>query len=69
MLQLADRPSAFEGDRPLPDMVRAFLIESEGRVLLHCHKLPSQENLPAEERDSLMRLASRAEQELRRLAA
>jgi hypothetical protein len=47
MLELANRlPPSERRDRPLPDSVRAFLVESERRVLLHCrncwHRKTSQ---------------------------
>ncbi len=50
MLKPAAWPPAFRGERPLPESVRAFLVESEGRVLLHCEKLLTQGNLPGDER-------------------
>jgi hypothetical protein len=70
MLELANRlPPSERRDRPLPDSVRAFLVESERRVLLHCRKLLAQENLSGDERRKLVRLAGEAEEELQRLAA
>ena len=59
-------PPASRGERPLPETVRAFLIESERRVLLHCQKLLAQDNLPDGERQRLQRLAA-AEEEMQRL--
>lgn len=60
-------PPASQGARPLPESVRAFLIESERRVLLHCQKLLAQD--PSDdERQRLLRLAQAAEQEVQRLA-
>ncbi|MBI5323112.1 hypothetical protein [Bradyrhizobium sp.] len=70
MLELANRPTPPEGlDRSLPDAVRAFLVESERRVVLHCHKLLDNRQLPGEDRYRLARLSERAEEELRRLGA
>jgi hypothetical protein len=48
--------------------VRDFLVESERRVILHCHTLLARDNLPSEERQRLLRLAIAAEQEMARLA-
>jgi hypothetical protein len=61
-------PPASQGERPLPETVRAFLMESERRVLLHCQKLLTQDNLPDGERQRLLRLAAAAEEEMQRLA-
>lgn len=36
MSKLATRPPASQGGWPLPETVRAFLLESERRVLAHC---------------------------------
>jgi hypothetical protein len=49
--------------------VRAFLIESERRVLSHCEKLLKQNDLSSDERRRLLRLAGEAQEELERLAA
>jgi hypothetical protein len=43
-------PPASQGERPLPVTVRAFLIESERRVISQCQKLLTQGNLPDGER-------------------
>ena len=65
-------------DRPAPaarhpdvsrDSVRAFLIDSERRVLAHCRKLLLAPGLPDDDRHRLERLSDEAEAELRRLAA
>ena len=61
-------PPASPGERPLPEAVRAFLVESERRVLLHCQRLLVQDDLPDEARKRLDRLALGAERELHRLA-
>jgi hypothetical protein len=61
-------PPASRGERPLPESVRAFLMESERRVLLHCQKLLVQDNLPGDQRRRLLRLAAAAEEEIQRLA-
>jgi hypothetical protein len=61
-------PPASRGERPLPESVRAFLMESEQRVLLHCQKLLVQDNLPGSERQRLLRLAAAAKEEIQRLA-
>ncbi|WKA26086.1 hypothetical protein [Bradyrhizobium roseum] len=61
-------PLASRGERPLPQTVRAFLMESERRVLLHCQTLLARGNLPDDERQRLTRLAVAAEQEMLRLA-
>lgn len=61
-------PPASQGERPLPETVRAFLIESERRVLLHCQELLAQDNLPGDDRQRLLRLAAAAEEEMQRLA-
>ena len=58
------RPPASRGERPLPDTVCVFLMESERRVLLHCQKMLSRDNLPADERQRLLGLAIAAEQEI-----
>jgi len=68
MFQTPTWPPASRGERPLPQTVRAFLMESERRVLLHCQKLLARENLPDDERQRLTRLAVTAEQEIQRLA-
>jgi hypothetical protein len=52
---------------PNPDEVRRFLIESERRVISHCHKLLDQEGLSFTERGRLNRLLSKAEAELQSL--
>jgi hypothetical protein len=62
-------PPASRGGRPLPESVRAFLLESERRVLSHCQILLAQENLPGGERLRLLRLATAAEEEMQHLAA
>ena len=67
MLEPAAWPPAARGERPLPETVRAFLVESERRVLLHCQKLLAQD-LPGDERQRLLRLADAAEREVQRLA-
>jgi hypothetical protein len=59
---------ASPGERPLPETVRAFLLESERRVLSHCPKLLAQDNLPGHDRQRLLRLAATAEEEMHRLA-
>ena len=69
MLELAHRPQVFERDRHLPDGVRAFLIESERRLIVHCQSLLKGDCLSGDERSRLTRLASEAEAELQRLAA
>jgi hypothetical protein len=70
MFELSRRPQAYEDhDRSFPGSVRAFLIESERRVIMHCRSLLEQDGLSADERSRLMRLASRAEAELQALAA
>lgn len=68
MFQTPTWPPASRGERPLPQTVRAFLMESERRVLLHCQRLLARENLPDDERQRLTQLAVAAEQELQRLA-
>lgn len=68
MFQTPTWPPASRGERPLPQTVRAFLMESERRVFLHCQQLLARENLPDDERQRLMRLAVAAEQEMQRLA-
>ena len=60
-------PPASQGARPLPETVRAFLIESERRVFLHCQKLLARDP-SGDERQRLLRLAEAAEQEVQRLA-
>jgi len=62
-------PPASRGERPLPESVRAFLMESERRILLHCQRLLVQDNLPSDERQRLLRLAAAAEEEIQRLAS
>jgi hypothetical protein len=61
-------PPASRGERPLPDTIRAFLMESERRVLVHCQRLLVQDNLSGDERQKLLRLAAAAEEEIQRLA-
>ena len=61
-------PPASRGERPLPETVRAFLLESERRVFSHCQKLLAQDNLPGDDRRRLLRLAASAEEEMQRLA-
>jgi hypothetical protein len=68
MSKPATWPPAVRGERPLPESVRAFLVESERRVLLHCQRLLLQDNLPGDERQRLRRLAAAAEEEMQRLA-
>jgi hypothetical protein len=68
MSKPATWPPAFRGERPLPESVRAFLVESERRVLLHCEKLLALGNLPGDERQRLLRLATTVEEEMQRLA-
>ena len=68
MRKPANWPPASQGERPLPETVRAFLIESERRVLLHCQKLLAKDNLPDGERQRLMRLTAAAQKEMQRLA-
>lgn len=69
MLELANRYPPEEYDCSLPEPVRAFLIESEHRVLLHCSKLLENRELPGEDRHRLVYISQRAEAELRRLGA
>jgi hypothetical protein len=69
MSKLATRPSASQGGRPLPETVRAFLLESEHRVLSHCKKLLAQDNLPDDERQRLLHIAATAGEQMQRLAA
>jgi hypothetical protein len=45
-VQAAAWPPAYRGERPLPQSVRPFLIESERRVILHCQKLLAQTPCP-----------------------
>jgi hypothetical protein len=59
---------ASQGARPLPEPVRAFLVESERRVLLHCQRLLAQDNLSEGERQRLLRLTAAAQDEMQRLA-
>jgi hypothetical protein len=68
MSKLATWPPASRDERPLPGAVRTFLIESERRVLLHCQKLLTQDNLPDGERQRLLRLAAAAEEAMQRLS-
>ena len=68
MRKPATWPPARQGERPLPDAVRAFLIKSERRVLLHCQKLLAQDNLPDGERQTLLRLTAAAQEEMQSLA-
>ena len=56
-------------DRHLQDGVRAFLIESERRIIVHCQSLLDRHGLSGEERQRLMHLAREAEAELQQLAA
>ena len=67
MPEAATWPPASQGARPLPETVRAFLIESERRVLLHGQRLLAQDP-SGDERQRLLRLAQAAEQEVQRLA-
>ena len=69
MLELAHRPQVSARDRHLPDGVRAFLIERERRIIVHCQSLLDRNGLSDEERQRLMHLAREAEGELQRLAA
>lgn len=69
MLELVHRPQVSESDRRLGEGVRAFLIESERRVIVHCQNLLKRNGLSDDERERLGRLASEAEAELQRLAA
>ena len=66
MIKPSAGPLAFPGERPLPETVSAFLVESERRVLLHCRKLLAQD-VPSDERQRLLRLAEAADQELQRI--
>lgn len=68
MFELAYRPQASDRDHPLADAVRAFLIESERRVVAHCRSLLVRDHLSGEERRRLTRLVGEAEAELQRLA-
>lgn len=68
MLEPASRPPLERGSRPLPDSVRAFLFESERRVLWHCERLLAREDLPGNDRRRLLRLAEEARKESQRLA-
>ena len=68
MSKLATWPPVSRGERPLPETVRTFLIESERRVLSHCQTLLARDNLPGEDRQRLLRLAASAEEEIQRLA-
>jgi hypothetical protein len=67
MLELVHRPQVAENDRHLPDGVRAFLMASERRIIVHCQSLLERHGLSGEERQRLMRLAREAEEELQRL--
>ena len=69
MVKPSPWPFASRGERPLPEPVRAFLVESERRVLSHCDRLLARENLPNEERQRLLHLALAASQEIQRLSA
>ena len=69
MLELVHRPQVVESHRRLPDSVRAFLIASERRIIVHCQSLLERHGLSGEERQRLMRLAREAEEELQLLAA
>ena len=68
MFQPATWPPASPGERPIPKNVRIFLAASERRVLSHCRKLLERDSLPADERQRLLRLATAADQEIKRLA-
>jgi len=49
MLELVDRPQVAESDRHLPDGVRAFLMASERRIIVHCQSLLKLHGLSGEE--------------------
>jgi hypothetical protein len=49
--------------------VRAFLMASERRIIVHCQSLLERHGLSGEERQRLVRLAREAEEELQRLVA
>ncbi|MHC2333282.1 hypothetical protein [Bradyrhizobium sp. USDA 4454] len=68
MSKPASWPPASQDGRPLPETVRAFLVESERRVVSHCQKLLAQDDLPGDHRQRLLRLAAAAEQQMQRLA-
>lgn len=67
MFSPATRPPASRGERPPAEAVRAFLMESERRVLLHCQKMLARDNLAADARQRLLGRAIAAEQEMARL--
>ena len=69
MFTPSTRPPASRGERPLPETVRVFLVESERRVVLHCRRMLARDDLPAHERERLLGLALAAEHEISRLAA
>jgi hypothetical protein len=69
MLELVHPPQVSGRDRHLPDGVRAFLIESERRIIVHCQNLLKRDGLSGDERSRLTRLVREAEAELQRLAA
>lgn len=57
-------------ETPLPERypsVRYFLVESQRRVIEHCWRLLKAQDLAAEHRRRLTRLAEMAEAELQRL--
>ena len=68
MSKRATWPPASRDEPPLSEAVRTFLIESERRVLLHCQKLLTLDNLPDSERQRLLHLAAVAEEEMQRLS-
>jgi len=49
--------------------VRSFLVESQRRVIEHCRRLLTAQDLAAEHRHRLTRLAGIAETELQHLGA
>ena len=67
MQNTANWPPASRGERPLPETLRYFLLQSEQRVLWHCQKLLVHD-LPADERQRRLRLTRGAEKEVARLA-
>ena len=69
MFKPAIWPPASRGERPLPESVRVFLVESERRVVLQCRRMLARDDLPAHERQRLLGLALAAEHEISRLAA
>jgi hypothetical protein len=68
MSRIATSPQIYSDARLLPELVRLFLEKSERRVLLHCQSLLAKEDLSADERQRLLRLAAAAQEEIRRLA-